>query len=516
MIVKTPGGTDDAPAACLQELGLYLERASDIGTLWNWPRCGLPSAVHAREDTEDLLEDFSSWWGCSDLFVSEVSGEAQTLENGLVHLLQIGLLCRDVQLASEADASHTLWPSTTILANPDLRDALHDIIVTEATNHIALLHQFLVVAPEADNTEAFPGDEGDDYDLEDLELAKTVEEHAAELLVESEPQDVYMRTVYKSLDLDAVDSQRIASNAAVRAQQNKDNRQRTGFIHPPKPPAAPKPVPNLAFVNDVELPDVTALVANKQSRKKGKQKASVRVRRAPVTKRAVPSSSDETRQQPVEKQRSKRNMSRGGKVLASRTSSPERTGPPRKRRRLVKARSPVSAEDSDDAAESFNLDGFTDSDNDEGNLPDDTSQSHQGHPEVPGASSLRRRSRSLLDETRPFLVGTLRPVAFDAVDNPVKQKPRPRPVRPGRPRKEAGVSTSFGDEPDAQSHVNHNDLPPANTRGRRSSLRRSGTHDGLDSPSSRTRSHSHSVRFADQPPASSTRSKSRDAVTVDA
>lgn len=507
--MQPTGGIDDAPAACLNELTQYLERADDIGTLWNWPRCGLPSGLHLREDSEDLLEEFTSWWGSSDLFVSEYSGQAHTLENGLLHLLQIGLLCRDLHVASKTGSSHQHILTPSILDEPDLRDALYEIIVTEATHHVTLLDECLAAPEDADTQHPVSEDQHNDYDNEDVVLAMTVEEHAADLLLDCEPGDVYMRTVQKSLELDAIDAQRVASNAAIRVQQNKDNRQRTGFIHPPKPPALPQSVPNLEFVNDIELPDVTAIVAEKRARRKAKSKAAVRVRRAPGPKRAHVASVDAVAVQAASNKPRKTKQPRLGKVLASRTRSPEGTGPPKKRRRLGPV-SPASERDSDEAEESFNLDDITDDDRDTGVLPDHQSDSYIAEEQMPAASSSRRRSRSLLDETRPFFVDNLRSVVFDSVDNAVQPKPRPRPVQRGRrPRAAPGVSTSFAGEQDVASLVTQDHGSPPHTTSRRSSLRRSGTHDGVDS-GVRTRSQSHSVRFAEGPPSSSTRSKSRD------
>lgn len=274
------GVRDKDPHPCLPEIATALQRSEDIGCLWNWPRCGLPSKVHLRSEASSLIADIRDWWSSDHLFFCKHSGEIEAIENGLQQLLQAGLICQELQHCEQNREDAAALLAGSCLNNEATRQCILEILASYASHHTTRLTDALA-AWEADELEIQSTPEADDtYDAQEVNFSKSVTELAAQIQEETAKHDRYMRTVEKSLELDAVDRARPAANFVTRTQQNKDNRQRTGTIHPPKVEETPQPAPDLSFVNDVTLPDVAPrIVPNKKTRK---AKKDVRVRARPT------------------------------------------------------------------------------------------------------------------------------------------------------------------------------------------------------------------------------------------
>ncbi|VDC02223.1 unnamed protein product [Peniophora sp. CBMAI 1063] len=463
-----PGSVDDRPRPCLPEMTVAIERSADIGSLWNWPRCGLPSPVHRRQDEQALIADIRSWWSSDELFFCEESGEVQTLENGLQHLLQAGLICQELAHLEEDREDSAGILRESCLQDEDLRDSIRNVLVTFARDHSTKLKTALTPVEDDEYEARSPAEADDAYDGEDVDFTLSVAELDARLRQETAGHDMYMRTIGKSLELDALDDARAAANQATRKQQNKDNRQRTGMIHPPKAHVDVTAGPDLAFVNDVTLPEVSPRDIVPKKKRVAKKTPRVRARPANQTLATVNhrQRAPEAAQKPAQKR----------KAPAKDVSSLQKK-PPAKRRRTAS----LSAADAEEQ-ESFDIHNIS-GDESEGLAPSATNED--------GC-----RGENVTEPAPPK----------------VTAKPRPRRVVPGNPgRPAAGVSTSF-----AETNVADSDLPKdaselvtGASRGRRSSLRSSNQESTPATVGPRTRSQSRTVHFAEAPPSASTRSKSR-------
>lgn len=503
-LCQPSGPSAVAPTPCLPEISPYLDRAEDIGTLWNWPHCGLPPAFRERQDGAELLDELTDWWSNIDLFVVPESGEPHALERGLVHLLQVGLLCREIEHVRNESLDADIYESAFLL-DDQLQARILDVVVSEANSHKLSVEDALNMATEDDILDSLPGTAGlDEYNAQPLQLTCSVAQHEQRLLQDSNPSEPYLRAVQQTLSLDARDRERVREHAAIRVRQNKDNRQRTGEIHPPRPPPDRPDVPDLDFVEDVMLPDVSDVaLPSKRSKPRKRKPANPRIslkQRIPA-KGLTNASSESSLVADIAKPKSR------GRSSQRRKAPVDDHPPPRKRRRMAKAR--IDSSGSEGEAESFDI-NFEDSH--DGDASDrDTDRGSGGRQRDRATSHIvRRRSTSLLGSGQGLAIEQMRPVSFDAEGSPEtpapvpKARPRPRRVPPGQKSSMGpGVSTAFAltgtDNNGIATSSERAETPSCGTR-RRSSLR-SSTSQAVANDGPRTRSRSRSVRFAEGIPA---------------
>lgn len=469
----------------------------------------MPSAVHGRSDGRTLIADLTTWWSSRTLFVSETSGQPTCRERGLLHLLQAGLVGQELQHVAHERDEPSGRLAESILRVPSVCHDIQELLVREAVNHSEALEIALdsVIVDDGDDpTEPILGLE--QYDAVAVDFGSTITSHNERLLRDESPTDAHTRTIHTSLALDARDVARVQEHAVVRLRQNKDNRQRTGVAHPPRPSQRSATVPNLAFVNEVTLPDVSdTVLPSKRRPKKKTVRPKVTVRPGAVPRTNVhsrPTRQVENDADPMHTQRATDAPTRGRKRPAATSGH---TAPRKKPRGNIRLPSP-SETASDDEQECFDLHGISGEDSEEENVDAGTPVVvDPGLSEHAYSSRRRRGSVAMLSD-----VGGLQPVSFSTEDSspaPIACPPRPRPRRivPGAQGAQGpGISTSFEPFRPQQARQSTGDPP---TRGRRSSLRSSTSKDSPDCGGRRTPSGSRSVHFADEPPATRTRSKSR-------
>ncbi|KZV69448.1 hypothetical protein PENSPDRAFT_665797 [Peniophora sp. CONT] len=456
---------NESPEPCVPELKQFIDNGQDVGNLWNWPRCGMPSAVHRREEGQSLVDDITTWWTANSLFYCEDTGDLQASETALFHLLQAGLLWQELEHSEAGTLTGLNAEGDSILLDESLREHIREVIISGAISHDESLQSILKdYNPVVDESLALEGNGLELYDAEEISLTVTVSEHRQQLLALSAPTDGYMSAVQNSLLLESHNDELPAVNAAIRKQQNKDNRQQTGHIHPPRVTAAPRPLPDLSFINDVTLPDVSDAVAVPVKKRSRRSQQNVTIRsRVPAPRSATQQTGPGSENTRTDTRKAKSKSS--GKGSRKRTAEADVSEPATKRSRRDKE--PLFAGGSSDGeGEAFDLDNVTGDESDAG------------------------------------------PTAEEPL--PAKM-PRARPVKKGRDRTlDAGVSSSFSAtvEEDHNSQVTEMDLPSP-VRQRRSSVKHSGVTEGPSCDGPQTRARSRSVKFAQEPPSSHTRSKLR-------
>lgn len=438
---------------------MFLAKREDIGSLWNWPRCGLPSAFHSQEDRDALLDGLSTWWTSGDLFCSAENGDLRPLECALAHLLQAGLLCQDLDHAQNSRQSACGTLEGTILLDRALRQNIRDMIVEGAVTHNNALQSIM-----ADYDETAPGSpllQTDDvqlYDAEAVTFACSVSDHNERLMAECAPPDAYTRTIRTSLLLESRNDDLPHLNAAIRNEQNKENRQRTGHKHPPRAAPTRSLGPDLAFVNDVTLPDVSAVEAEPPKRRKQKpqQRLTIRTKVNPPPRTTRPSSPSEGTS------RTAQTVHKSSTKTPRKRSTPAASDEPAHKRPRLRTQPLFEPGTSDEEQEVFDLDNVSGDDSD----------------------------------------------AMPMQEDPPVSKPRPRPVKAGDLRKAPGISTSFHTSGSQEKSAVADTLDaPTPSRGRRLSIKSSSLRDKPVTEGPQTRARSRSVRFAAAPPSAHTRSK---------